>query len=339
MANTDRLRLIMDVQARGFALAAQLLLRQLVALWRDFDKYYDGDLVAARAARSATMVDAATDGIRRQTKSYLSFAYQQFDDLQFPTDEEIDAQNDQLLDRLVNPLDEWNRPAEQFRFAESQGQPRGKAIEVATKRVEELADLDMALAMRNTASNIFKATPKVTGYRRVIHPELSESGTSCGLCIAASTRIYSKEELLPLHDHCHCTVMPIVGDDDPGDFFNKEDIDLLNELYKAAGGDNTAQGLSRVRFKVIQNSELGPYLVEEGSKTKGIHPSPSNPRTKISRSDSVDAQIKSLTDSLERLLIRQRMGEDVAQPIVWQQDRLRLLRKEQELATRTRRRR
>lgn len=337
MANTDRLKLILDIQARGFAMAAGLLIRQLIALWRDFDKYYDGDLVAARAARSATMVDAATAAVRRQTESYLRFTYQQFDDLEFPSEEEIDAQNEDLLDRLVNPLDEWNRPAEQFRFAESQGKPRGDAIENAIKRVEELADLDMALAMRNTASNIIKATPKVTGFRRVIHPELSESGTSCGLCIAASTRVYSKKELMPLHDHCHCTVMPIVGDDDPGNFFNEQDIDMLNELYKAANG-NDAQSLSRTRFKVIQNSELGPYLVEEGSKTKGKL-SPGSPKTKISRSDSVDAQIKSLTSSLERLLDRQRKGEDVAEPIVWQQDRLRLLKSEQEKATRSRRRR
>lgn len=335
MANTDRLRLILNVQARGFGLAASLLIRQLVALWRDFDKYYDGDLVAARAARSATLVDAAQSAVRTQTESYLRYVYQSFDDLDFPTEEEIDAVNDGALDRLVNPLDEWNRPAEQFRFAQSQGQDRGKAIEAATKRVEELADLDMALAMRNTASNIFKATPKVHGYRRVLHPELSESGTSCGLCIAASTRVYKKKELLALHDHCHCTVMPIVGDEDPGDFFNSEDIDMINQLYAAAGG-NTAQALSRTRFKIIQNSELGPYLVEEGSKTKGkITPS----QTKISRSDSVEAQLKSLNESLGRLLDRQRAGEDVSEPIVWQQDRIRLLRAEQLQTTRRRRRR
>jgi len=315
-------------------MAAALLIRQLVSLWRDFNQYYDGDLVAARAARSATLVDAATAAVRTQTESYLQFVYQQFDDLEFPSEEEIDAQNDNLLDRLVNPLDEWNRPAEQFRFAESTGKVRGEAIETAIKRVEELADMDMALAMRNTASNIIKATPKITGYRRVIHPELSESGTTCGLCIAASTRVYSKKELLPLHDHCHCTVMPIVGDDDPGNFFNEQDIDMINELYKAAAGDNTAQGLSRVRVKTINNSELGPYLVEEGSKTTGKKAK----AQKISRSDSVDAQLKSLTESLARLLIRQRAGEDVAQPIVWQQDRIRLLKAEQAQATRRRRR-
>jgi hypothetical protein len=321
MANMDRLRLLLEVQARGYTLAAALLIRQLTALWRGFDQWYDGDLVASRAARSATLVDSAQGSVRTQTISYMKFVYQQFDDLQFPSADEIDAANDDVLERLVSPLDEWNRPAEQFRFARSQGSTVEEATEIAIQRVEALADLDMELAMRKQANTIFKATPKVTGYRRVLHPELAESGTSCGLCIAASTRVYKKKELLPIHDHCHCGVMPIVGDEDPGDVFNQDD---LNQLYAAAGG-NTAQALSRARFKIEQHGELGPYLVEHGSKTRGkISPS----QTKISRRESVAAQLKSLNESLPRLLARQRAGEDVSEAIVWQQDRLRLLNAE-----------
>lgn len=332
MANMDRLRLLLDVQARGYTLAAALLIRQLRALWGAYDQWYDGDLVAARAARSATLVESAQDSVRTQTISYMKFVYQQFDDLSFPSEEDIDRANDDALDRLVNPLDEWNRPAEQFRYAKSTGSSEEEAIAIAIQRMEELADIDMEAAMRNQAGRIFEATPKVTGYRRVLHPELAESGTSCGLCIAASTRVYGKEELLPIHDHCHCGVMPIVGDEDPGDLFNQDD---LNQLYAAAGG-NTAQALSRARFKIEQHGELGPYLVEEGSKGVGrITPS----QTKISRSDSVAAQIKSLNESLARLLGRQRGGEDVSEAIVWQQDRLRLLNQEDQATIRRRRRR
>lgn len=335
MANMDRLRFLLEAQARGYTLVAALLIRQLRTLWGDFDEWYDGDLVAARAARSATLVQSAQGSVRTQTLSYMKFVYQQFDDLQFPTDEELDRANDELLDRLVNPLDEWNRPAEQFRYARSQESSVEEAIDIALQRVEDLADVDMELTMRKSANNIFKATPKITGYRRVLHPELAESGTSCGLCIAASTRVYSKEELLPIHEHCHCGVMPIVGDEDPGDIFNQEDIEILNQVYEAAGG-NTAQALSRTRFKIVQHGELGPYLAEEGSKGTGrITPS----QTKISRSDSVAAQIQSLNESLSRLLARQRAGEDVSEAIVWQQERLRILNQESQAETRRRRRR
>lgn len=321
MADNDRLRRLLEAQARGYTLVAAMLIRQLVNLWQGFDKWYDGDLVQAHSARSATIVESAQKTVRFQTLSYMKFVYQQFDDLPFPSEAEIDALNDEALDRLVSPLDEWNRPAEQFRYAKSTGSSDDEALQIALDRVEALGDLDLELAMRNEASRIVRATPKVTGYRRVIHPELSESKQSCGLCIAASTRIYKKKELMPLHDHCNCGVMPIVGVEDPGHVFNEED---LTALYGLSGGTGR-QALSRVRYKITEHGEVGPYLVEHGAKNRSAGKATAKPVTKR---QSVDAQIKSLSESLPRLITRQRAGEDVAQAITWQQDRLRVLQAE-----------
>jgi hypothetical protein len=309
------------------------LLRQLAALWSTFDEWYDGDLVAARAARSATLVESAQRSVRTQTQSYMRFVYQQYDDLEFPSAEEIDAQNDQLIERAVIPLDEWNRPAEQFRFERSIGKSEEEALQVALQRVEDLGDLDMQLAMRKEAHNIFAAS-KITGYRRVLHPELAESKQSCGLCIAASTRIYKKKELLPIHDHCHCGVMPIVGDEDPGNFFNETD---LQGLYELAGGETSAQALSRVRYKIDEHGELGPYLVEEGSTVKRSAGRRTPKAAKITRQQSVEAQIRSLNASLPRLVDRRRSGEDVNEAIQWQQERLRILNAESAEMARRRR--
>jgi hypothetical protein len=314
----------MEIQAKGFSLIVAALIRQLSALWRDAN-FYDGDLVAARAARSATLVESAQGVVRTQTRSYLKYAYQQFEDLDFPTDAEIDAMNDGLLERAVSPLDEWNRPAEQYRYAKSIGKDDREAMEIAVKRVEELADLDMELAMRKQASDIIKATPKVTGYRRVLHPELSETGTSCGLCIAASTRVYKKAELLAIHDHCHCGIMPIVGSEDPGQQFNEDDLKLLYEL--AQGTDQ--QALSRVRYKINDHGELGPYLVEQGAKNRSAgKKNPSN--TGYSLKESIAAQIASIERSLPRLIERRKAGEaKLDEAINWQQDRLRVLKQQQ----------
>lgn len=325
MANIDKMRMIMEVQARGFSMIVAALIKQLSALWRDANMY-DGDLVAARTARSATLVESAQGVVRSQTRSYLKFAYDQFEDLQFPTEDEIERMNDGLLERAINPLDEYNRPAEQYRYNKSIGKNDREAMEAAIKRVEELADLDMELAMRKMASNIIRATPKVTGYRRVLHPELSETGTSCGLCIAASTRVYKKEELLPIHDHCHCGVMPIVGDEDPGNQFNEDDLKVLYEL---AGDSTDAQALSRVRYKINEHGELGPYLVEQGAKNRSAgKKTPSN--TGYSLKESIAAQIASIEKSLPRLIERRKAGEPkLEEPIQWQQDRLRVLRQQQ----------
>lgn len=324
MANIDKMRMIMEVQAKGFSMIVAALIKQLSALWRDAN-FYDGDLVASHAARSATLVESAQGVVRSQTRSYLKFAYQQFDDLDFPTEEEIDAANDQMIERAISPLDEWNRPAEQYRYAKSIGKDDREAMEIAIKRVEEMGDLDLELAMRKTASNIIKATPKVTGYRRVLHPELSETGTSCGLCIAASTRVYHKEELLPIHDHCHCSVMPIVDGEDPGHQFNEDDLKVLYEL--AAGNDQVS--LSRVRYKINEHGELGPYLVEQGAKNRSAgKKNPSN--SGITLAESIAAQIASLEKSLPRLIDRRKAGEaKLDDAINWQSDRLRVLRQQQ----------
>lgn len=331
MADNNRLLLLLEAQTRGYAAALTFLIRQLTALWGGFDKWYDGDLVAAQAARSATLVESGQKAVRLQTDSYMKFVYQQFDDLEFPSDDEIDAFNDEMLDRMVNPLDEWNRPAEQFRYAKSTGVSDEEAAQIALVRVDELADMDMELAMRNRANKIFQATPKLTGYRRVLHPELAESKQSCGLCIAASTRIYKKGQLLPIHDHCHCGVMPVVGGEDPGHVFNEEDLKLL---YEAAGGTG-AQELSRVRYKVNEHGELGPYLVEEGAKNRSV----GKKRKPITRRESIEAQIGSLSESLPRLVERSKKGEELREPITWQQDRLRILKSELAEITRPKRRR
>jgi len=335
MANTQRLLMLLEAQARGYTAAAAFLLRQLTALWSNFDGWYDGDLVAAQAARSATLVESAQTSVRTQTLSYMKFVYQQFDDLQFPTEAELDAANDELLERAISPLEEWNRPAEQYRYARSLGAEEEEAIQIALKRVDELGDLDMQLAMRKEANRIFTATPKITGYRRVLHPELADSKQSCGLCIAASTRIYKKKKLLPIHDHCHCGVMPVVGDEDPGNVFNEED---LAALYELAGG-NTGQALSRVRYRIDEHGELGPYLVEQGAKNRSAGRKLPKAGTTLTRADSVAAQIKSLNESLPRLAARQADGEDVSQAIAWQQERLNILNAEAAQVKRPKKRR
>lgn len=92
----------------------------------------------------------------------------------------------------------------------------------------------------------------VTGWRRVIHPELSEGGT-CGLCVAATTRVYTTGNLQPIHEGCHCTVLPIVGDDDPGDALNRLD---LGNLYEAAGDTTDGWTLKQTRYQVGDDGQL-----------------------------------------------------------------------------------
>lgn len=134
----------------------------------------------------------------------------------------------------------------------------------AVKRARLIVDEDLSLASREAARQVFTRTPGVTGYRRVIRPEKSAGG-SCGLCVAASDRVYSRGDLLPLHALCKCEPLPIVGANDPGRSLNRDELD---ELYRRAGG-NTAEKLKRARVTVHEHGELGPVLRDPGEHFRG----------------------------------------------------------------------
>jgi hypothetical protein len=94
------------------------------------------------------------------------------------------------------------------------------------------------------------AAEDVTGYRRVIHPELSKSGT-CGLCVAAADRIYHVDDLMPIHTNCQCAPMMIVrGKGDPARIFNGADTTELYRRVLAAAGSTAADKLKNTRIRV-----------------------------------------------------------------------------------------
>ncbi|TDO18143.1 hypothetical protein EV580_1325 [Mycobacterium sp. BK086] len=165
----------------------------------------------------------------------------------------------------------FNRPAALYRWAQSQGNPN--AADLALGRIDNLVDTNLMLAHRFASQEMIvraanlddtgkrsrgRRGVKVIGYRRVIHPELSRTGT-CGMCIVASDRIYHVAELLPIHGGCNCTIAAVTEDYDPADDLNAID---LGQIYKQSGGTSAAH-LKRTRYKVDEHGELGAVLVPD----------------------------------------------------------------------------
>lgn len=173
------------------------------------------------------------------------------------------------LDRsLRNGVDTWaevyKRPAETYRYLESIGWPEDEALAGAIERADAQARTDVALARRNQSQDSLQAAgSRIIGYRRIIRPEASVSG-SCGLCIVASQNKYYVEDLLPIHDRCKCEVMAITADHDPGVLLNDGD---LGELYEAAGVTGSWD-LKELRVKFEEHGELGPVIVDARHRTK-----------------------------------------------------------------------
>ena len=254
--------------ARG-QLAARAL-DVLLPLWRGLD-VYDGPAVEDFASTAASTSLAAQVRARQLQEAYLRAVLLALDVRLDPTPLVPAEVEPARLD--VDPLEVFTRPAITKRYERSRDEVSdGEAEARAQRRLELLVDTDITLAGRDTAREVLRAAAdppaesaaRVIGYRRVLRPELSKGG-SCGLCIAASDRLYFVEDLLPIHDRDNCVPMPVTEDNDPGMRINGED---LQRLY-ADAGSTAGEQLKRTRYRVEQHGELGPVLVRAGDRFTG----------------------------------------------------------------------
>jgi hypothetical protein len=172
------------------------------------------------------------------------------------------------------PEDAYGKIADNYRFNTTvRGDEPLRAQQKAEARIGVVASTDVTLAVREQYRRNMNAQG-ATGFRRILHPELSQTGP-CGLCVVAADRVYKTEDLLPLHNRCVCEVLPVYGKVDPGITLNGDD---LRRIYEAAGGvdedgnptpDNTREALRRVRVVLTEHGELGPILVHGEQRYRG----------------------------------------------------------------------
>jgi hypothetical protein len=158
----------------------------------------------------------------------------------------------------------YGRVADTVRLQVANGLPLEEAVGMGLQRADAMCRTDLGLARREQWRRSLTANPEVIGFRRAIHPEASKTGV-CGLCIAAADRVYNRGELLPLHSHCVCTVLPITQVHDPGGTLNDAD---LKAVYESADS-NRRDDLKRVRYQVQEHGELGPVLTDSRQHFRG----------------------------------------------------------------------
>ncbi len=234
---------------------------------------------------------------------------------------------------FLRPQDAYGRIADQYRYGVvGNGDTPTAALQKALVRVAAVAETDMTLAMREQVRRTLGNIRGVTGFRRILRPELSETGP-CGLCVVAADRTYKVEHLMPLHDRCCCEVLPVVGDFDPGLNLNASDLRRIYEEAGGTGGEVRRGGrrhsaaLKKVRVALGEHGELGPVLFDADQNFRG-------PRD-VARTRHPDrlvrdqAKLEAFQERLTILLARQRRGEQgLEQPIRWQTERVGQLRRE-----------
>lgn len=245
----------------AFAVSRAALAAQAVAaaeeLVNDFTDWYDTNQITALAASLVLQAQAAQRATAGVTDAYLSKVASQITKTRVRPAGVIDLRGG-LRTGNVTHAGAYGRIADQYRWRITEGETPEVAQAGAVRRAAAVAKTDTDLAFRAMADK-FMDERKADGYRRIIRPERSTEGT-CGLCLVATDRVYSTDVLMALHNGCNCTVLPIMGDADPGHRLNRDD---LKAIYAAAGGTERKK-LQATRIVIREHGELGPVLTRAG---------------------------------------------------------------------------
>lgn len=241
--------------------AARRATRAMIALaWRSVTDPHDPAQEAAFAQKAAAAVAQGRQSFATITNTAL---HQMLHDAGIRPPRSVPKITKEP--RGIPISDEMRRATKEARWRISEGDSADDALGKGLQRAEVMSDMDLALADREMYQKTVHDVPQVIGTRRNVHPELSKGGT-CGLCIAAATRIYHKTELLPLHNHCECTSSPVLADVE--DIVQTINGISLDDLYVSIG-ETAREKLKRTRFTVHHHGELGPVLTQHGDHFRG----------------------------------------------------------------------
>ena len=304
MANTDIAGLV-GAKAARTAQLNQATAARLRGLLAGFDGWYDEALVRELAQQAGITADAAARMSSQQMDAYLTRMIRQTTG--------NPAHHGPALQGTaragVDAATAYERLGKNYRYARSTGLSHDGAMRSTVDRAARMAQIDIALAGRTQARNTLAAnTDTVTGFRRVLRPELAKTG-SCGLCVAAADQVYSTFDLLPIHGGCNCEVAPIIGDVDPADGLNRAD---LIRLYDAASG-TSGEGLRNVQVEVYDHGEYGPVLAEVRGPQRRLYHVREDSRN--ARVVDLRARIADHEKALSRALAERAAGQDRDQVI------------------------
>lgn len=102
------------------------------------------------------------------------------------------------------PADEvYSRPFGTIGARLAAGASFDQATTTAAAYVTKLAATDLQLAQTHAARDWMSDDDRIVGYQRVL------GGGGCDFCQTAATRLYYRDDLMPIHDHCGCGIAPV----------------------------------------------------------------------------------------------------------------------------------
>lgn len=238
----------------------------------EFEQWYSREAITAMTASIVAAVEAGQRQSAALTDAYIARVLSEMlgQDVA-PLGATIDPAQ---LRQGITHQGVYGRLADQYRYQTALRVAAPVVAAAVLTRAQTMIRTDLQLARTHQARRSlggdapagrrFGRGGRIQGYRRVIRPELSK-GSVCGICLAASDRVYSIGDLLPIHPGCVCDVLPIVNGNDPGRDLNDDE---LNRLYDDAG-TTAMTGLVKQRYEITGHGEIGPLLINPKHRHRG----------------------------------------------------------------------
>lgn len=208
--------------------------------WRELPRH-DRPNVREWLARVLPMISAAQGQSVALTSGYLAMAMER---------PPLDLPQDHLTGAAVrngaDPAEVYERPFIELWSALKGGTDWVIAAEAARERAVSAAMTDVQLSMRATADAIGEMDPNIFGFERVT------DGNACILCQIASTQRYHRANLMPIHNHCGCSVAPLKQATD-GIIASKRDLYQSPEIYHGINEITSQRSAARFRSRAEGN--------------------------------------------------------------------------------------
>ena len=108
------------------------------------------------------------------------------------------------------PGERWQSPLTRARGMVKEGESLTDALAATAPEVGRIADRDVVTAMRDATISALNDHGLSKGtFKR--QPERN----ACPFCQLVAQRTYYRNDLRPVHDHCHCIVLPLIGKTSP----------------------------------------------------------------------------------------------------------------------------
>ena len=181
----------------------------------------------------------------------------------------------------------WERPFKEMWGELGKGKDFSTALQAGARRADWTARTEIELAKRQAGLTVRDGNTNIVGYLRTL-----SGAENCGLCYLASTQRYRRGDLLPIHPGCDCGETPIYGNTDVGQIVDQQTLDATHEAVEQRFGQSDASGrqIDYRKIKIVNHTELGPYLTVEGHEFTKVKPQ--DLKTPIKIGKKVDSAIK-----------------------------------------------